>query len=541
MGRGAEWLAAILVVGHAGSVAADTIVTPGNLGNQTWTPTGSPYVISGDVLVQPGATLTIDAGTVVTFAAGDTQAGGKNSDQSELQVSGTLAVNGTAAMPVTFRAQTGTRPETWYGIVVMANAAAATITGALIRDASIGVYSEMTASPLVVRQSAMHNDVIAVILSAGSANLSEILATDNAGGFQFQASGGTVTNSVVARQATLGTGGGGYGVLAGFTTAPVRIVNCTFDQMYTGVFSNQTTQPVEVVNSIITNGGNGLYSTGGPLTVSYSNIWNNTANQDGATAGAGVISTNPQYVSDTDLHLKATSVCIDSGTMTGAPARDLDLVPRPQNGDGLADPDGSAIDMGAYEFPAPGSGGTGGGAGRGGTGGAGGNNGGSGGGSGAGPLGGAGGAGGAVGGAGGRGGGGGGAGGTMGGAGASGRGGNGAGGSGTGGAAGMGGGGAAGGGPGGSTGAGGATGAGARPAPLESAAQTGGRGGAAGSTGGAGTAGLGRGGTGAESTGGGCGCRLAETPDPWLAPALILALAAAGRRRRRSPRRARCS
>ena len=93
MGRGAEWLAAILVVGHAGSVAADTIVPLGNLGNQTWTPTGNPYVISGDVLVQPGATLTIDAGTVVTFAAGDTQAGGENNNQSELQVSGTLAID----------------------------------------------------------------------------------------------------------------------------------------------------------------------------------------------------------------------------------------------------------------------------------------------------------------------------------------------------------------------------------------------------------------------------------------------------------------
>ncbi|HEY7373782.1 MAG TPA: hypothetical protein VIF57_16600 [Polyangia bacterium] len=550
--RGAGWLAAIVIAGHAGAAAAVTIVPPGSLGNQTWTSSGNPYIIQGDVLVQGGATLTIGAGTVVTFAAGDTQAGGLNNMQSELRVSGTLAVNGTPTMPVTFRAQSGTTPETWYGIAVLADARAVTITGAVITDASIGVYSEMTASPLVVRQTAMHNDVIASVIVAGSANFSEIFATENAGGFWFATSSGTVTNSLVARPVTIGSGGGGYGVLAGQSPAPVHIVNCTFDGMSTGVYSNQTDQTVDVVNSIVTGGGFGLYSTGGPLTVSYSDIWNNVNDQFGATAGAGVISTNPQYVSDSDWHLQATSVCIDSGTTTGAPTRDLDLVMRPQNGDGIVDPDGSEIDMGAYERPAAATGGTGGAGGAGGSGGgaggggaggggaggggnaggsgsgggAGGNAGGTGGGgaggnaggTGGGPHGGAGGGGGAgdaggtIGGVGGRGGAAGGAGGTGGSSGGAGGG---------GGAAGAVSGGGTTGGTGGSSGASGGAGTGGA---------TGERGGAAGSAGGGGGGGAGSGSTGAS----GCGCRLAEGRDPWLASALLLALGALVRRKRKS-------
>ena len=60
-----------------------------------------------------------------------------------------------------------------------------------------------------------------------------------------------------------------------------------------------------------------------------------------------MLSANPQYVSATDLSLQGSSVCIDVGTSTGAPATDITGAARPLDGDGF---DGAAFDMGAYEF-----------------------------------------------------------------------------------------------------------------------------------------------------------------------------------------------
>ncbi len=70
------------------------------------------------------------------------------------------------------------------------------------------------------------------------------------------------------------------------------------------------------------------------VEASYSDI-------EGSWPGMGNIDSDPLFVGSGDYHLQEASPAVDTGTNDGAPAVDLDGVPRPVN---------AITDMGAYEF-----------------------------------------------------------------------------------------------------------------------------------------------------------------------------------------------
>jgi len=129
----------------------------------------------------------------------------------------------------------------------------------------------------------------------------------------------------------------------------------TIDHAEWGIYVNGSVAAVTIANTIITNAStDGIIATAsGTTSVSYSDIWNCPTSTSKVTTGAGMLSANPQYVaSGSDYYrLQPSSVCIDSGTSTGAPDHDLDGAPRPLDGDGI---DGAQYDMGAYEYNAGG-------------------------------------------------------------------------------------------------------------------------------------------------------------------------------------------
>jgi hypothetical protein len=142
--------AAGALLGLPSLALAMTAISGGNVGGQTWTAAGSPYVISGDITVQNNSTLTIQKGVDVQFKGSDGTHGGLDASRTELTVNGKLVVNGFSGSPVTFETQIGSSGN-WYGIVVNSQAFGVNISGLVLQNAYQGAITNwMTGAPLTI-------------------------------------------------------------------------------------------------------------------------------------------------------------------------------------------------------------------------------------------------------------------------------------------------------------------------------------------------------------------------------------------------------
>ncbi|MFC1525759.1 right-handed parallel beta-helix repeat-containing protein [Candidatus Latescibacterota bacterium] len=105
-----------------GRVSLDILLRQPLAGHITSDTTWSGQVdVDGDIVVEPGITLTIAAGTEVTFHLGDRRVGGFDPGRCELIAYGDLVVEGDVAAPVTLRSGAA-RPgrSDWLGMLLMA-------------------------------------------------------------------------------------------------------------------------------------------------------------------------------------------------------------------------------------------------------------------------------------------------------------------------------------------------------------------------------------------------------------------------------------
>ena len=70
----------------------------------TWTRSGSPYCVSGDLVVARADALVLEPGVRVVVAPG-----------AEIRIQGTLVAHGTAEQPIVFRPAAPSQP--WRGLV----------------------------------------------------------------------------------------------------------------------------------------------------------------------------------------------------------------------------------------------------------------------------------------------------------------------------------------------------------------------------------------------------------------------------------------
>lgn len=331
--------------------AADaTIIVGGNIINQTWTAAGSPYVVQGDITIPAGSFLTIQAGTVVEFAAVDGQSAGLDATRIELTVKGTLNINGTAASPVTLQAASADAANVWYGIVVDAAATSALITFANIHHALEAIRSSAPASVLQISFSSIDQCTTGVDLLTGMPTLDALTITGCATGIAVTGdAGGTISNVVLVGNTGVGLN---YNTTVGATT--LLLTQATIHANQQGVVAtanNGTSATLTIQNSIITQNASGgvlRYTNGAgtcAVSVGFSDIFGNGTSNVGP--GTGCISANPLYVNaPSDLRLQSSSLGIDSGSASNASTHDRDGRPRPLDALGEF---GAAYDMGAYE------------------------------------------------------------------------------------------------------------------------------------------------------------------------------------------------
>ena len=311
------------------------------LEDTTWTAAEGPYQIDCTVHVVEGATLTIEAGTIVQFSQSD--------DPISIYVDGTLRAEGTEQAPVYFKPVNGTTPGSWgsvlfsYGTSGLLDHTILEYGGKYIHGVPHGILNIYSNGVQVSNSVVKGSADIGIKIMDSSPLISATQISSNSGGLLILNGSPTIQNNIIAGNSKAYGGG----LLLG-SGEPLIMNNIFYDnsaEIGGGLFISDDS-PIIRSNIIVSNtasSGGGIFNVGTPQ-VDYNDVWNNAGGDyQGLTPGGHDISTDPLLVdlANGDFHLTPGSACIDAGDPANHPAADFEGDPRPM---------GLAPDIGIDEF-----------------------------------------------------------------------------------------------------------------------------------------------------------------------------------------------
>lgn len=269
----------------AGIAGADTEVL-GYVDTETWMLTESPYIVTGNVIVNPDGVLTIEPGVVIRFDGG-----------YSLKVEGELVARGTEAQPIRFTSNLPSPSPGDWGFILFADTstdatydAEGNYTGGSILEHCIveyaggldvtynGAVRALDAHPMINRSTVRHNSATGIYARGdGTFRITGCTVSDNHApqqgwgiydpGGGISVNGGTmvdISGNWIGANTTIRNGGG---------------IKCHSEHGTQAVISSNTV----VENSASVDGG-GIYTngySGGSATITGNVIEGNAAQKGG--------------------------------------------------------------------------------------------------------------------------------------------------------------------------------------------------------------------------------------------------------------------
>lgn len=174
--------------------AVESFLMPGVMTqNAVWRAQDSPYQLTGDLTVVPGASLVIDKGVTINVSRGNQWDSESAGDLIELRVQGTLIIQGTADQPTVMTSSSGAPAAgDWQGIIfdVASDLGASLIKGLHLSFAEYGLdglsgLPQVTASSFIscrvagIKCASARSDVLIEKLSIDSCTSGMLIRENN--------------------------------------------------------------------------------------------------------------------------------------------------------------------------------------------------------------------------------------------------------------------------------------------------------------------------------------------------------------------------